>query len=182
MRLLTAGSSVRARQGELEMKSTCITRVLFFILILQVSILDLEDIIKCAYLASGLGDVWDHVEEVAEISRDIALRFGLDPVGLRTSALLHDISAVMSDDEMYELAKSQGLDLDPSEERYHFLLHQRISAIIARERYGVSDGDILSAIECHTTLKMLQQHLIRLFSYQISSHVCARGSLGILSR
>ena len=30
------------------MKSTCITRVLFFILILQVSILDLEDIIKCA--------------------------------------------------------------------------------------------------------------------------------------
>jgi len=164
------------------MKSTCITRVLFFILILQVSILDLEDIIKCAYLASGLGDVWDHVEEVAEISRDIALRFGLDPVGLRTSALLHDISAVMSDDEMYELAKSQGLDLDPSEERYHFLLHQRISAIIARERYGVSDGDILSAIECHTTLKMLQQHLIRLFSYQISSHVCARGSLGILSR
>ena len=115
--------------------------------------MDIGGKIRDEYLTLGLEEVWKHVAEVADISGDIALRFGLDPVRVRISALLHDISAVMSDDEMYELAKSRGLELDTSEVRYHFLLHQRISALIAHERYGVSDLEILSAIECHTTLK-----------------------------
>jgi HD superfamily phosphohydrolase YqeK len=33
------------------------------------------------------------------------------------------------------------------------LLHQRLSAVIAKERFGIHDGDVLSAIGCHTTLK-----------------------------
>ena len=37
--------------------------------------------------------------------------------------------------------------------KYHFLLHQRISTIIANEKFDIKDQDILSAIECHTTLK-----------------------------
>ena len=66
--------------------------------------MDIGGKIRDEYLTLGLEEVWKHVAEVADISGDIALRFGLDPVRVRISAFLHDISAVMSDDEMYELA------------------------------------------------------------------------------
>lgn len=67
--------------------------------------------------------------------------------------MLHDISAIMAPQEMYETAKSRNMKIDPAEEKYHFLLHQRISKIIAEERFGIIDKEILSAVECHTTLK-----------------------------
>ena len=54
---------------------------------------------------------------------------------------------------MYELAKTRGLEIDPAEEKYNFLLHQRISKIFAHEKFCIDDPDILNAIECHTTLK-----------------------------
>ena len=43
--------------------------------------------------------------------------------------------------------------MDPAEEKYHFLLHQRISRILSEEQFGIHDPDILDAVECHTTLK-----------------------------
>ena len=67
--------------------------------------------------------------------------------------MLRDISAIMTPQEMYETAKSRNMKIDPAEEKYHFLLHQRISKIIAEERFGIIDKEILSAVECHTTLK-----------------------------
>ena len=69
------------------------------------------------------------------------------------AALLHDISAILSPDDMYKYAKELGYQIDPSEEKYHFLLHQRISKEIAYDYFHIEDEDILSAIECHTTLK-----------------------------
>ena len=59
----------------------------------------------------------------------------------------------MTPQEMYEKAKARNLEIDPAEEKFHFLLHQRISKIIAREYFDINDQDILDAIECHTTLK-----------------------------
>ena len=45
------------------------------------------------------------------------------------------------------------MEIDAAEEKYHFLLHQRISRLIAQEEYNINDIEILDAIECHTTLK-----------------------------
>ena len=42
------------------------------------------------------------------------------------TALLHDISAILSPEDMYKYAKELGYQIDPSEEKYHFLLHRRI--------------------------------------------------------
>ena len=66
--------------------------------------------------------------------------------------MLHDVSAIMSPQEMYDIAISRNMYVDPAEEKYHFLLHQRISRIIAEERFGIIEEDILSAIECHTKM------------------------------
>lgn len=114
---------------------------------------DLIYLIRNKYLSNHKENTLKHVEEVADTAVWLAEVYHLDSVKVKLAALLHDISAIMTPQDMYELAKMRGLEIDAAEERYHFLLHQRISRIIAQEDYGINDSDILDAIECHTTLK-----------------------------
>ena len=111
------------------------------------------DSIKNKYLTNNKEDVLKHVETVAEIAVGLAEAYDLDATKIKLAALLHDISGIMTPQEMYDFAKTRGLEIDPAEEKYHALLHQRVSKIIAREEYYITDSDILNAIECHTTLR-----------------------------
>ena len=114
---------------------------------------DLIYLIRNRYLSNHKENTLKHVEEVADTAVWLAEVYHLDSVKVKLAALLHDISAIMTPQDMYELAKMRGLEIDAAEEKYHFLLHQRISRIIAQEDYDINDSDILDAIECHTTLK-----------------------------
>ena len=111
------------------------------------------DSIRNTYLDHQKVKTLKHVEEVAETAVQLAVIHGFDQEKVRLAALLHDISAVMTPQAMYDLAVSRRMPLDPAEEKYHFLLHQRISRILAEEQFGIHDPDILDAVECHTTLK-----------------------------
>ena len=111
------------------------------------------DSIKNKYLKHHKENTLRHVEEVAETAVWLAEIYKLDVAKVRLAALLHDISAIMNPQEMYEIAKARDLEIDPAEEKYPFLLHQRISRIIAQEEFAIEEKEILDAIECHTTLK-----------------------------
>lgn len=114
---------------------------------------DAIDSIKNKYLSNNKADVLKHVEDVAAIAVELAKAYSLDVDKIRLAALLHDISGIMTPQEMYEFAKMRGLEIDPAEEKYNALLHQRVSKIIAQEDFDITDSDILNAIECHTTLR-----------------------------
>lgn len=114
---------------------------------------DVLEKIKETYLNHGKQKTYKHVVDVMHLALKIAKKYDLDENKCILASLLHDISAIMSPDDMYLLAKKRHMEIDEAEEKYHFLLHQRISKIIAREIFFVEDKDILSAIECHTTLK-----------------------------
>ena len=116
-------------------------------------IYDVIDIIKNKYLHNNKSDVLRHVENVAALAVELAKAYNLDVDKIKVAALLHDISGIMTPKEMYDFAKARGLELDPAEEKYNALLHQRISRIIAQEDFDITDSDILNAIECHTTLR-----------------------------
>lgn len=109
--------------------------------------------IKNKYRSSRKENTLKHVEAVSDTAIWLAKLYNLDIKKVTLAALLHDISAIMTPQEMYETAGSHNLEIDPAEERYHFLLHQRISKIIAKEAFGIDDKEILDAVECHTTLK-----------------------------
>ena len=111
------------------------------------------DSIKNKYLSNNKKDVLKHVEIVAELAVGLSEAYNLDIEKTKLAALLHDISGVMTPQEMYDFAIMKGFEIDPAEEKYHALLHQRVSRIIAQEEYGITDSDILNAIECHTTLR-----------------------------
>ena len=114
---------------------------------------ELLHFIKNKYLSHDKEDVLKHVENVADIAVELAKIYKLDIVKTTLAALLHDISGIMTPQEMYDFAKMRGLEIDLAEEKYHALLHQRVSKIIVQEEFDITDSDILNAIECHTTLK-----------------------------
>lgn len=94
-----------------------------------------------------------HVEDVADIAVRFAKVYNLDVAKVKLAALCHDIRGVMTPQEMYDFAIAKGLNIDPAEEEYHALLHQRISRIMVQEEYGITGPDVLNAVECHTTLR-----------------------------
>ncbi len=111
------------------------------------------DLVKNEYLNNHKENTLKHVEAVSDTAIWLAQIYNLDIVKVKLASLLHDISAIMTPQEMYEMAKSRNLEIDPAEEKFHFLLHQKVSKIIALEHFGIHDQDILDAVECHTTLK-----------------------------
>ena len=107
-----------------------------------------------ALLASyGKHATWRHVQGVAEVCVQLAQRFGLDETACRLAGILHDISAVIAPKDMLRFAQEAGMALDPAEERYPFLLHQRLSAVVAQLHFGIDDSAVTEAIACHTTLR-----------------------------
>lgn len=94
-----------------------------------------------------------HSLRVAAEARALAERFGEDPQKAEMAGWLHDISTVVPNGERIPLAERLGLDILPEERRLPMILHQKLSAVIARELFGVDDPAVLRAIGCHTTLR-----------------------------
>lgn len=104
-------------------------------------------------LSRGKAATLRHVQAVAEECVRLAARFGLDEAQCRLAGIMHDISAVVPAAEMLRYAQSEALPLDAAEIRHPFLLHQRLSAVIAQECFHITDAAVLRAISCHTTLR-----------------------------
>lgn len=104
-------------------------------------------------LSHGKTATWQHVQAVADVCAELARKFGLDASQCRLAGILHDIAAVVPALDMLRYAQAFNLPLDAAEINHPFLLHQRLSAIIAQEHFGVTDETVLQAIACHTTLR-----------------------------
>lgn len=104
-------------------------------------------------LSCGKPNTWRHVQAVEEACAQLARRFGLDEEQCRLAGILHDISAVMPAAEMLRYARDNDMPLDAAEINHPFLLHQRISALVAQQCFAVQDAAVLNAIACHTTLR-----------------------------
>jgi len=95
----------------------------------------------------------EHSLEVADEALRLADRYGVDRRRAEEGALLHDVSAVWRSDVRLEVARALGVDILPEEAQAPMILHQKLSAVIARELFGVTDEEVLGAIACHTTLE-----------------------------
>ncbi len=109
--------------------------------------------IKNFLLDNNKSKTLKHVIDVANTNRKIAEKYGLDKNLCILCGYLHDISAVIKPQDMLNYMVENNLFIDESERKYPFILHQRISRLIAKNFFYISDEVILSAIECHITLK-----------------------------
>ena len=95
----------------------------------------------------------DHCARVAAEAERLALQFGEDGRSAQTAGWLHDVSAVFPNRQRAHVARQLGLEVLPEEAAAPMILHQKLSAVMARQIFGVTDKAVLSAIACHSTLK-----------------------------
>jgi predicted HD superfamily hydrolase involved in NAD metabolism len=94
-----------------------------------------------------------HCSSVANKAKELARQFSADEANAEVAGWLHDISAVIPNKERLEVARANNLEVLPEEEKLPMIIHQKLSRLIAKKVFDVSDEEILSAIKCHTTLK-----------------------------
>ncbi len=71
------------------------------------------------------------------------------------AGLLHDCAKAIDNKKKLKLCDKHGIIASYAEIENPDLLHAKLGAILAREKYAVHDIEILDAIECHTTGKPL---------------------------
>jgi len=101
----------------------------------------------------GLAATAEHCLTVADEARRLADRFGIEGEHAAIGGWLHDVSAVIPSPERAEVARRWDLPVLPEEDVFPMILHQKLSAVMARVLFGVADEAILNAIACHTTLR-----------------------------
>lgn len=93
----------------------------------------------------------EHVQRVAEAARDLAAHHGLDVPKAYLAALLHDLARETPGPLLLEEARRRGVVILPLDEVNPMpRLHGRLGAIMAEERFGVRDPEVLEAIASHT--------------------------------
>lgn len=101
----------------------------------------------------GYGAAVHHAAAVAEMAVALATRFSLPPEPACIAGWLHDISVVIPVSERCQVAQRWSIAILPEEAALPMILHQKLSAWMARHLFHITSPDIVDAIRCHTTLR-----------------------------
>jgi len=96
---------------------------------------------------------YQHTLGVRYIAQSLAMSFGGDIEAAGYAGVLHDCAKCFSDKEMLEECKKYHIPCNKAEKNQPSLLHAKLGAYYAKEKYGIKDEQILSAIRWHTTGK-----------------------------
>ncbi len=83
-------------------------------------------------------------------AKELAAVYGEDEEKAAFAGLIHDIAKEMSKEKILEYAKNHNIKMDQIEEKQLGLMHAKLGASIAKEKYNV-DEEIQNAILYHTT-------------------------------
>jgi predicted HD superfamily hydrolase involved in NAD metabolism len=101
----------------------------------------------------GYAQTAAHCAAVAAEAGRIASLAGVDMDAAVRAGWFHDISAVIPNDARIAAAYTLGIPVLQEEAAFPMIMHQKLSAVLAREIFGERDAGVLSAVGCHTTLK-----------------------------
>lgn len=94
----------------------------------------------------------EHTIGVAYTAAFLAMRHGADVEKALIAGYLHDCAKHLSGDDLIKICKKNGIPVSDTElQNPSALLHGKVGAFFAREKYEVEDEEIISAIRFHTT-------------------------------
>ncbi len=96
-------------------------------------------------------DRYLHTLGVMYTAASLAMCYGEDIEKAQLAGLLHDCAKCIPNDRKIRMCREYGLEITKVEMDAPYLLHSKLGAYLAREKYGVDDDDILGAIMWHTT-------------------------------
>ncbi len=106
-------------------------------------------------------DRYQHTLGVAYTAACLAMRYGADMESAITAGLLHDCAKCIPTDEKFRLCSKYGIELTEFEKKNSALIHAKLGAYLAENKYGIEDRDIIDAVRTHTTgepaMSLLQQ-------------------------
>lgn len=92
----------------------------------------------------------EHILGVEQMAIDLARHHYVDVEKAAQAGLMHDLAKYFKSKRLLEMARAEGLPIDPIDEANPHLLHADVGAIVARDEFGVTDAQILAAIANHT--------------------------------
>ena len=96
---------------------------------------------------------YEHTMNVKKLAVELARRNGVDEKKAALAALLHDIAKELPRDRLLQIITGNDIITNHAAQRAPAVWHGGAAAVLARDEYGVDDGEILSAITTHTTGK-----------------------------
>lgn len=93
---------------------------------------------------------FNHIENVAMVAKKYAKKLDLDHYKAELAGWLHDCAKEMPDEKLLEIAKQKNIHLDETDLETPHVLHARVGAELAKEKFGIDDPDVLGGIRCHT--------------------------------
>ena len=92
-----------------------------------------------------------HSVAVAHLAAAYAVSLGHEPERALIAGILHDCAKAYSDEQLVTDCDNYSISVTEVERRNGFLLHGKLGAFYAKNRYYITDEEILSAISYHTT-------------------------------
>lgn len=109
-----------------------------------------EDIVN--FLKSQISERrFNHVMGVKDTAVSLAKRYGANIEAAKAAALLHDCAKNMRNEDLLQIVREHGYEVDFVQLNAPQLLHSVAAIIIAKEKMGIQDEDILNAVRYHTT-------------------------------
>lgn len=92
-----------------------------------------------------------HTIGVMHTAAALAMCYGESLKDALLAGLLHDCGKLKTEEEQLKRCKKYGIRLSDAEKEIPALIHAKLGAYLAKEKYEVDNQDILSAILYHTT-------------------------------
>lgn len=105
------------------------------------------------YIREEIPAIEDHLHGTCEFALSIKRSQDIDYTEeqVALAALCHDLARLHSEDDLIQILLDRGIDPASFGFTHPILLHSYVSEIIAREKIGITDEAVLSAIRKHTT-------------------------------
>ena len=92
-----------------------------------------------------------HSLGVSNTAACLAMRYEYNVYTAYLAGLLHDCAKGLKEEQLIEVVMSADIKISPLELDNPELLHSKAGSVMAKQKYGIEDEDILGAIYYHTT-------------------------------
>lgn len=92
-----------------------------------------------------------HTLGVMHTAASLAMVYSVDIEKAQLAGLLHDCAKCIPTKKKLKLCKENNIPVSDFEKEHPVLLHAKVGAYIAAEKYGVKDPEVLNSIVWHTT-------------------------------
>ena len=91
-----------------------------------------------------------HILGVEQMSVELARHYHIDVEKAAWAGLMHDLAKYFKPSVLLQMARDEGIEVDPVCEANPHLLHADVSAIVAKNKFDMQDEAVLEAIALHT--------------------------------